>query len=1032
MNGSGKFFSTLPLWISLLLALSANAGTAPSPAAPGPPASVTEASGPEERLLQLRALRDNLERFLSAENLNGVPPSALFSVDLADEQAVQRRVRELRRTVETPGAPGAIDNVPKVPGAPLRELEREVASLRLRFLSLPAEQRAAILDAGSAARTHKENAEQLARERISAEQERGNAERSIEAAEEQARTARSAALRELASRRAILERARGEMADLQIRWSTALEERNRFYQETARSIAALASLKSAGSDRDTIRGRYEQGNGVWRVLVDRIFSQLAMPEFGEALPGVPPANGALLDALSGEPEAQAYREAHRNLAALHRSLLTLREKRYGEERDHLYRLLLQSGELRSRLLQEYLRSGGRLWTRSPGATAADLLREVRIVPYRFIAIFYARLVDIRLKAAAGVSGLLDIFLQALLFLGLLAVPYAAYKGLNHMRVRLDRGRARLVAMRDRHPSAANLALLLQRINPYFPWIVMLLGVFLAETLVADTDLAEIGLLLPYASIYIGYRIFRLLASSLVGMVALTGELSPLAAEQERTRRTVRRVGRFFFLAVAVLYATKVMVGKALAYDITYVLLVYVGTFVLFAVAHQWRREIGETAARVLPEALGERFRRLCAGAISSWLSSFPALVLIGFSVSGRWMLEWASRFDLFKRIGAEVFRRRLEGAAGKGSGGAKPGARPEKLPPDYLRWFDLHAPPPEKALIEPGGGIAPQLRSLAEGWADGQAEEHSVILYGDKGSGKTTLLHSFAEGLPFERVIHAPLSARLLTRDQILAFFGERLGTDLSEGPAALHRAFNGTGKTLVLIDDAQNLFLSALGGFEGYRTLGDLINVQTDSLFWVAAINRRSWHYLEGVFGKNQWFRRVFEAPPWSDTDIRRLILSRHELSGLRLSYDTIIRAMQSTFEDATVAQLETQFFRLLWGQSRGNPRAAIVLWHSALSAAQDGALRVGIPRFQDYQAVEDAGDDSLFVFSAIIRHENLAIEEIVRVANLPERIVRHAVRLGVENGVVARFPDGKYRATPEAQFPLNQLLERRNFLYD
>jgi hypothetical protein len=1019
-----KFLSCLPLLTLILIAGPADAGT-PSPPAPAePPADATESPRPEARIAQLQELRSNLKAFLTGEKLIEVPPAALFSVDLSDEQAVQRRVQELRRTVGITGAPAG-------PESRLRELEREVAALRLLFLSLPAEQRSTILAAEEAARTHKESADQLAQERSSAEAERGKAARSIEAAEEMARTARSSALRELASQRAILERVREELANRKVRWTTSLEERNRFYLETARRLSALASGNSPGEGSETARQRYEQGNGIWRDLVDRVFSQPASPEIGESVPVVPPVDEILLKPLSAEPDAQRYLDAHRKVVELHRSLLQVMEKGNEEERNHLYRLLLQSGELRSRLLQEYTRTGGALWTQSPGETFEDLLREIRIVPYRFIALFYARLVDIRQKATAGVSGLMDIFRQVLLFLALLALPYATYKALHHLRWKIDRARARLVTMRDHYPSAGSLALLLRRVNPYITWIIMLLGVFLTEALVANTDFVILGMVLPYASFYIVYRIFRIFASSLIGMVVYTGKLRALAAEQERIQRAVRRVGRFFFLAIAVLYATKVVVGKALVYGIVSSFMLYFGTLVLFGAARQWRGEIGETAVRVLSETAGERIRRLCTGKISSWVVCFPALVLVILAASGNRTLDWATRFDLLKRADAELFRRRLIGAADKETGDARPETHPERLPPEYLRWFDLHAPPPEKSAVETPEGIAPQLRALVEAWSEGQTEEHSVILFGDKGSGKTTLLHAFAEGLPVDRVIHAPLPSRLLSRDQVLAFFGERLGTDLSTGPPALYRAFTGTRKTVLLIDDAQNLFLSALGGFEGYRTLGDLINVQTDSLFWVAAINRRSWDYLEGVFGKNQWFRRVFEAPPWSDTDIRRLILSRHELSGLRLSYDTIIRAMQSSFEEAAVAQLEAQFFRLLWGQSRGNPRAAIVLWLSALSVARDGSLRVGIHRFQDFHALEDAGDDTLFVFSSIIRHENLAIEEIARVADLPERVVRHAIRLGVENGLVARFPDGRYRATPEAQSALNQYLERRNFLH-
>jgi len=996
--------------------------------------ALAETPGTAERLSQLRSLRDNLELFLSGAKPVYVPPASLFSVDLSDEDAVRRRIAVLRDAAASAAGPPSGEGAPKGAEEEIRRLEREVSALRLRFLSLPLEKRTGILAAHGSARAHGEKAERLARERSSAEEERGDAARSAEAAEEQARTARSAAVRELAARRGVLEKTREELAALQVLWTGALEERNRFYRETAYEISALAARTAGEAEAEQSRENLKRIDAIWRRLVDRIFSQLASPEFAAPLPEIPgeetprAATGTAEERL----EEQAHREVRRKVEELQRSLARLREERYREERDNLYLLLLRSGELRSRLMQEYLDKGGKIWTRNPREALGDLFREIRIVPYRLIALSYSRIVDFRGKAGEGIGGYVDILRHLLYLLAILLVPYVAYRLLNRLRLAIDRLRGNLLSTRFRHPAAGKLALFLRGASPYVPWVFLLLAVQVADGLVAGTALAEIGQLLPYATFYLCYRVFRILGTSLFVSLSLAGGREGPAIDRERIRRSVRGIGLFFLFLVSALHATEMVAGKALAYGVVRRLLLYAGTLVLFCVARRWRLEIGAMAAALFPGAAGERIRRLCSGNVSSWFCSFPALLLELLVRFARWITGWAFRFDLFKRAGAELFRRRLEGTAErKGKGAAGGEAAPEGLPAEYLRWFELHGPPPEQALVRPEKWVAPRLRSMIEEWADGRTEEHSVMLYGDKGSGKTTLLRSFAATLPVDRTVYAPLPARLRKREDVLRYFGERLGVDLAEGPAALSRAFTGAAKTAVLVDDAQNLFLSALGGFEGYGALGDLVTAPTDSLFWVVAINRRSWEYLDGVFGKNHCFRRVFEAPAWPDSDIRELILSRHGLSGLRVSYDSIIRAVQSAGEDAAVAQLEEQFFRLLWGQSRGNPRAAMVLWLSALSPAPDGSLRVGIPRFQAFQPLERAGDDTLFVFAAIVRHENLAIGEIVEAANLPERVVRHALRFGVDCGAVARFPDGRYRPTPEAQFALNQLLERRNFLH-
>ncbi|MEW6719211.1 MAG: hypothetical protein AB1346_02045, partial [Thermodesulfobacteriota bacterium] len=128
-----------------------------------------------ERLRLLRDLRDNLALFLSGERPADIPASSLFSVDLSDEEAIRRRTGELRiSALPDASLPPGAAALPGTDGE-LRALEREVASLRLRFLSLPRETRKGILAAQGTILEQSEKAERLARERTSAEEERGNA-----------------------------------------------------------------------------------------------------------------------------------------------------------------------------------------------------------------------------------------------------------------------------------------------------------------------------------------------------------------------------------------------------------------------------------------------------------------------------------------------------------------------------------------------------------------------------------------------------------------------------------------------------------------------------------------------------------------------------------------------------------------------------------------------------------------------------------------------------------------------------------------
>lgn len=1008
----------LAIWIAVPAASPSAAGRTEKPG--NPPASKARKAEPSAREQQVRPLRDTRDRllsFLSGQTPIDVPPEALFTVDLADEEAVARRVKELAGR-KSPAKPAAGEEE-------AGRLAAEIDRLRLEFLSLPKERRDSLILAQKTAREHSETAEALEQERSSAELEKDEATRELEIAEEQARTARNAALRDLAAQRAVVEKTRQDLAALQIQWTTSLKERTLRYRETAERLSSLAAVLAAGKPPGEIRQAYVDVAGIWRELVDRIFSRIYGAERYEPLPSIPPFQPQLADRLAGEPEAEGYRVSHQDLVRQLEALVQLREKRFAQEKEDLYRLLLQSGKLRSQLLREGIRLGQVSSFQLSAAYFADLLREIRIVPTRWVALFSSRMMDLRSKEGADLYAFLG---QAALALLLVAIPFAAFFLLKRLAGWLDRQRVNLVRMRTSKPWAGSLALFLQRVHPYVPWVAMLLGVRIAGGWIPDTDLAEGGAILPYISLYIWYRLFRVFVSSAMGIVAFTGFRGNLSGEHQRIERTVKRIGIFFFLSLGVLHATQVVVGKALVYHLVSALMLYLGVVVCAIAARQWREEIAATAERVLPETAARGLRGPCLGKTSSWFVSLPALLFVlGTSVAYR-TLEWATRFEFFKRVGAEIFRRRLEGADERARG-KEPGGT---LSMEYRAWFDLHAPPDPALLVEPETGIAGEIRATVTAWARDETEEHSLVIYGDKGIGKSSLLSTVGKEFEGLRILRTSVPPKLCTREGVLSFFGKLLGTDLSDGPANLVKRFSGGEKTLLLIDDAQNLFLAALGGFHGYRALLDLINARTKELFWCAAVNRRSWDYLSGVFGEDHSFRRSVLVPPWSDADIRKLILARHRRSEYRLSYDAIIRATHGPGDYGMISELEIQYFRLLWDQSRGNPRTAMLLWLSSLTPAGAGELRVGIPRPAQMKSLETTGEDSLFVFASIIRHENLSTEEIVATTNLPEGVVRHAIRIGTESNAVARSADGRYRVTPEAQHFLNQLLERKNFLYE
>ncbi|MBU1690009.1 MAG: hypothetical protein KJ958_03515 [Gammaproteobacteria bacterium] len=1014
-------------------------------------AKVTTCGGPKEaatrlqqRIEQAGETLQGLSVFVSGNALDVPPPASLFIVDLADEDAIKRRVAELAEAAKAkqpvPPQPGSVaDCASRYPelaaqSAELDSLKTGINRLRLEFLSLPRVRRDALVSSQQSVLAHGQKVVELEHERASAERQQSEASGLIETAEAQARSEITVDLRELASQRALLEKSREEIAGLQVRFSTHLRERTEGYRNTASQLSGLASVLTQGYLPQKINAAYDQTVQIWRQLVDQGFERIVDPQRYEPLPTLPAVPVMLLSRLGADPQAGAYQDAYRKAQIEYASVAALRQERFAEERNSLFRLLLQASKLRSELLKETAAIDHTPAFQLAENYFSDLYREIRIVPYRLYAFLMTQFLDIREKAGTGMLGLLEISGQLAIFALLVAIPFAIFYSvrgiggwLDGLRREMIREQMHLTEARRRMVRAT--AIVIRRINVYLPWVVMLLGIWLAERLIAATVFADIAAVLPYLAYYVWFRIFVNLVSGLMGIIAYTGTLKGVSAVGVRIQHTAKRVGAFFFIALAMQHATLDVVGEALVYRIVSALMLYLGAVICFVAARQWRDEIVSRADRVLPVWLAGRVQQVCSGWLS-WFGCLPALILLIGGMSFARVRNWAGETDLFKHIGAEIFRRRIEGTVG---GGTENAAQKKNgvLPAEYLNWFDLGAPEDASLLIEPSNGIVERIQAIVQAWTRESGGEHSLAIYGDKGSGKSSLLRVVENASQGCRVIKITVPAKLASRAGALEFFSKSLALDLAEGLASLAAMDKRSEKTLVLVDEAHNLFLAKPGGFEGYQAFMELVNANTTNLFWCVNFNRRSWDYLEGAFGRGQLFRNTLEIPPLTDADVQNLILRRHRHTGFLLSYDTIIRATQGPDDFTGLAQIETQFFRLLWGQSKGNPRAAIVLWTSALSPAGKDRLKVGIPYYRPIIGLAKLGDEALFVYAAIVRHENLTVAEAVATTSLPEAVVRDAIRAGINANAIACGEDKRYRFSPTAQFALIQFLLGKNFIH-
>ena len=763
------------------------------------------------------------------------------------------------------------------------------------------------------------------------------------------------------------------------------------------NLEASSTIKELSSDlKEKYPSQYAfiRANQLWRKLVDDTFLTLRAPaiDFPE-------------DHESPEREEELKKQAE----------LWLQK---GIERHYL--ILVKAGRLRSELAAKI---GKKQWDLSDWD---DIKREVKIVPYRFTGIFYSKIVDTKQKLRMGISGIGPLIRDLFMLFLLILIPFGLRKVFDKITAWLDSFRTSILHSRTSQPLWKGTAIWIQRLRPFLPWIFWYTALALGEDILNGTVIAELGLLFPYFKYFVIYRIFRRVVMLFLTNLSGHGGKSLSRDIKLKATATAKAIGLFAFTSFIILHAVESIVSRGLVYEILVTLIKFSSIVLGWKWATAWCMETAAAFRGNLSGKFLTAFDKIDEK-LPNFIKSIPWLVAALVTETLGFIKDLGSDFDLSKRLSAQVFKRQLESVEEFAEGDGNDG----RLPKDYVDLFPKGVPEDTSILIEPTGGILQKMDTEIGEWKSGKSDEHSLAIYGDKGSGKSTALAQIALKHQDITVLAVDVPSKLLNREAVLKFFGNLLQADLSDGGRSLIELDRELKPTLLLLDETQNLFLSRVGGFEGYKTLLELIGTRTENLFWAASFNRYSWAFLNAVFGKNQHFRTVLRAHSWKDADIRELIMNRHQQGEYKLSFDAILQAVGSAKVEDAAAAIESKFFKLLWEQSGGNPRAAQELWLSSLSRKRGKTLRVGLPDDPELEILSDLSDDALFVYSALIRHENLSTNESIDVTDLPEGTVRYALRLGLENEFLSRSKDGRYRVVADSQRKLITHLRKRNFIY-
>jgi len=962
-----------------------------------------------------------LSELIEGQNSGPFSLQSLFSIDLEKEEEVQLKKEELQTNLRQrhwmPTALKAWENCFQGPKENLelkkyfqatRALTVEVEQLRLKFLSLPQEKRSALYNPEMERHLFIHNAPEISQLVLALSLEQLRTRKELARDDEELITEVGDNLQQY---KKVL---RDHLSLLETGlWSLHYHLRQKLeYQELQLQMREWQKelLETKKFSEKQLAIFHKQINPRWRKLVE---ASLVSYKLSPELPFVPLSDS---DASTKLRETRAEREElYQKLKADHGSL--------SEDllRTH-YRLLNEAGIIRSAYIKRLRVETPNRFTMFEGDFFGDLKRELFIIPSHWSGIFLTKLSDLKTQISLGQKGLLTLAKDLLILIFLFVIPILVWKAINLFSQLLDRLREYLMLGAAKNPQYGAGALWIQRLNPFIPWIFSIIGLVIVERSVNDTPFEELSLITPYFKFYFIYKIFRRFIVVTLTQISAIGKLQLSRENRVKINLTAKQLAVFVLWSTIVLHTVESIVSRGLVFFFISISLQVITIMFLFLLAHRWREETAELVETVFRG----KIKIPSDQKITSFLLSLPLLIVTLGILVATLLKKWTGEFDFSKRLSAKFFRRKLESAETLRSETEGHG-----IPDDYRQNFNLDIPEEQFIMHKFKSLHVEDIQAEIDEWLSDSSQEHSLAIYGDRGLGKSTILARVAAQNTSITVLKTSIPPKILNRGQLFRHFGDLLEIDLESGFSQLIEKDKKSEPTLILIDEAHNMFLSKVGGFEAFKAFLELINAQTENTFWCACFSTYSWRYVNSVFGRNHYFRAIKKISPWTEEEISNLIISRHKSSGYQLSYDAILAAAQNLEESVSTDYIEAKFFRLLWEQSGGNPRIAIELWFSALTKQRGLTLRVGLPRLSKKALIYQLSDDAHFVYTEILRHDNLSTREACEVTNLPEGVVRHALKIGLENDFLERNKQDRYRVTTVMQHQVVQALRKKNFIY-
>jgi len=258
------------------------------------------------------------------------------------------------------------------------------------------------------------------------------------------------------------------------------------------------------------------------------------------------------------------------------------------------------------------------------------------------------------------------------------------------------------------------------------------------------------------------------------------------------------------------------------------------------------------------------------------------------------------------------------------------------------------------------------------------SRQGAILVLGERNSGKTSLCRHLGEKKSGNHTVYH-------------VFPPEDGSTSLEQFEASLAKAtrFEGdSGQTMNLLPSESIIMIhdvelwwerSEETGLTVIRHLKSLIEEHASKCLFILNMNPFAYAVINVAESLDSHCAGVVRCLPFNSLELKQLIMSRHQSSGLALRIDSK--------QSETIGQIrQARLFNKLFAYSQGNPGIAMNAWLTGIKAFSNKTVAWSDPRIRDEDVFAELPERWSHLCLQLLLHKRMSLDKIMRCVQLEE----------------------------------------------